>query len=613
MWGAVLAAGSATAVTVTRWRRAAGRLGVVALVLSAVALGALAWALLTGDFALAYVADTTTRQGGWPYRLAALWGGDAGSLLLWGGVILAVGVAASRRDSAARVVATAAGGAVVLVAAVADDPFRRLAIPAIDGGGLNPILQYPAMLYHPLLLYAGHAGMVAPFALALAALAQRRLDRAWLARTRKWMTGAWLVLGIGLVAGAHWAYVELGWGGFWGWDPVENSGLLPWLAATAFLHAAWRAARRPADGAIPVGVAVLAAIPFCVSVLGAAISRSGAAQSVHAFAHGVSVGRGLTVVLVVLVVTVAVLAARAHKGHGAVSVDTANMAVLGGVALLLATGVVVGIGTVFPVVAHAATGNTIAVTSRYYASVVTPLAVIGVLLMGVTPATGPNRWRLAGATMAAIVGATVVLGPGRVAPYALGASAVVALAVTASQLARTRHLRRLGALGVHAGMALLLVGVAGSLLGRQATQVVAVGGSMTVDGYTLQYRRVLVDQGQGWQRARTALLVDHDGRPIGTLTPGLRNFADQPAALSDIALHSIPAGDLIVALRAIDPGTNAAQLEVTVRPLVELVWWGGLLAGAGGLLVLLAGRTGRRCSPPAAVATSSGQPRVQLV
>jgi cytochrome c-type biogenesis protein CcmF len=610
--------------------------------LASAAIGALAWSLLTGNFALAYVADTTTRQGSWPYRLAGLWGGNGGSLLLWGWIILLAGTWATRGRPAARLAATAAGGSVLLIAAVAANPFQRLAIPAIDGGGLNPILQYPAMLYHPLLLYTGHAGLVAPFALAVAGLATGRLDRIWLAATRRWMLAAWLLLGVGLVAGAHWSYVELGWGGFWGWDPVENSGLLPWLAATAFLHAA-RKSTVDGDRHVPPGMAALAAVPFCFSLLGAAVSRSGAAQSVHAFAQATAVGRGLVAVLVIAVAAVVLTGARAQRRQPpagrAAATGSQSLALAGGVVLLLAVAAAVAVGTAFPVLARAAAGQSIDVTARYYAMVVTPLAVVGLILMGVAPSlrlrpatrdasgaapagagaaplsapapasTGPGpaeghlgpprprpawpqrirrprrpRWIFA--AVGAVVAVVVLGAPRESASAALAPAAAFAGVLGAAELLATRSVRRVGALMAHVGIALLLLGVAGSLLGRQSTQVLRPGGSLDLGGYTVHYRNVVLDQGNGWQRARTVLDVDKGGRPVAVLSPGLRVFSGQAAALSDVAIHATPSEDLIVAVRAIDPATEAAALDVTVRPLVVLVWWGGLLAAAGGAVVL---------------------------
>jgi cytochrome c-type biogenesis protein CcmF len=598
------------------------------LLLATAALGALVWSLLTGNFALAYVADTTTRQGNWYYRLAGLWGGNGGSLLLWGWIILMAGAWTWRRRAAAGLVVTGVGGAVLLIAATAANPFQKLQIPAIDGGGLNPILQYPAMLYHPLVLYAGHAGLAAPFALAVVGLMTGRRDRAWWSAIRRATMVAWLLLGIGLIAGARWSYVELGWGGFWGWDPVENSGLLPWLAATAFLHAA-RRSTIDRERQAPVGVVVLAAIPFCFSLLGAALSRSGAAQSVHAFADARAVGWGLLmlflVALAVLVVAVARATRVAPSRPALVRRRLESVALGAGVVVLLATAAVVAFGTLYPVFDRLVSGQTITVTARYYATVVTPLVVIGAALMGVAPslgsllgarrpladsgstpdggqvagggpvarsgrwarlrtviAAGRSRWLLA-AVAAAI--AAALMAPNW-ASACLGSAAAAAAVLTVAELVSTRRLRRAGTLVAHLGAALLLFGIGASLLGHEDTQVVALGSVVHVDGFSLRYQTITLDRGSNWQRARTVLVVTRRGTTVAVLRPGLQVFTDQTAALSQVAIHSTPGEDLIVAVQSIDPATSAADLVVTVRPLVSLVWWGGLLVAIGGGLVL---------------------------
>jgi len=607
LWGAIgsAAIGCAAGLRDRRRRRApavavARGAALATACLAAISVAALVWSLLTGDFALAYVADTTSRQGGWPYRLAGLWGGNGGSLLLWAALVLAIGVFATWRRPGARLAVVAIGGALLAVDAAAANPFARLAIPAIDGGGLTPILQYPAMLYHPLLLYTGHAALVVPFVLAAAGLAMRRLDEAWLAATRRWMLVAWLLLGVALIAGAHWAYVELGWGGFWGWDPVENSGLLPWIAATAFLHRARGTAGVPGDRA-PVGLAALAALPFTLSLVGTTLSRSGAAQSVHAFAQATAVGRGLLGVVVAAIAAIAFLVVR-QPGPDSPAwprLGAEELALGGAVIVLLGLVLVVLVGTVFPVVAQVFGGQTIAVTTRYYARVTTPLAVIALVLMGIGPAVGsfgarrPRRWIAAGAL--GLVGVALLWrGASGPAPAVLGGAAIFAGFLAMAELVGARRLRRAGALMAHAGMALFLFGTAGSLLGRRVTQVVRPGEAVTASGFTLRVRNLVADEGPRWQRVRVVVDVSRNGQPEVTLYPALRIFDGQSAALSDVALDSTVARDLLVTVSAIDPATGAAHLEVTVRPLMTLVWWGGLLAATGGALVLVSALTRRR-------------------
>ncbi|MEN8238246.1 MAG: cytochrome c biogenesis protein CcsA, partial [Actinomycetota bacterium] len=249
VWGAV---GLGIAVFAVAWIRTshakawASRGLAAAAALTLIAVCALGWALVSGDFSLTYVAETTSRATPWPYRLSAIWGGMAGSLLFWSALLSvsgAVGVRSARRVVPHLVPATAATVAVTVVAflvlgELVVSPFSKLAIPAIDGGGLVPILQHPAMVYHPPILYIGLTTLIAPFSLTVAAVITGRTDAAWLALVRRWLLVSWTALALGMVLGANWAYVELGWGGFWAWDSVENTALMPWLAATAFLHSA---------------------------------------------------------------------------------------------------------------------------------------------------------------------------------------------------------------------------------------------------------------------------------------------------------------------------------------------------------------------------------------
>ena len=288
------------------------------------ATGLLVRALVVGDHSLVYVADFSRRDAGWPYRAAALWGGMAGSLLWLAALVGLAGVAAAWRagDRAVRDgVAAVTGGVVAVLVALGlafADPFATLDVPAVDGAGLTPILEHAAMLYHPPLLYLGLATLVGPFALTVAALIDRRLDDAWLATVRRWSLLPWTLLAVGMVAGAHWAYVELGWGGYWAWDPVENTALLPWLAVTLLLHGA-RGVRTDRPPVGRVALAGLACLPFVLALVGSLLTRSGATSSVHAFAESRAIGRALAVVVAAVVVAVAALLRRAAGASAPVS------------------------------------------------------------------------------------------------------------------------------------------------------------------------------------------------------------------------------------------------------------------------------------------------------
>ncbi|MDQ3944712.1 MAG: cytochrome c biogenesis protein CcsA, partial [Actinomycetota bacterium] len=297
------------------WVESGGRALAGAAVGSVAALGAVAWALLAGEFDLEYVARATSRSMTWPYRLGSLWGGMEGSLLLWCALLntaAVIAVSHVRRSApalwaGAQAVLAAVTGAALLLPLLVADPFARLAVPALDGGGLTPILEHPAMLYHPPILYLGQTMLALPFALTVAALATGRLDAAWLAATRRFALMAWVALSAGMAAGAHWAYQEVGWGGLWAWDPVENGSLLPWLATTAFLHSALVVERRRRVGGWTAGLPLSA---FVLGLLGVYLTRSGATGSVHAFAEARAVGVAVLAGVVVAALTGAALLAR---------------------------------------------------------------------------------------------------------------------------------------------------------------------------------------------------------------------------------------------------------------------------------------------------------------
>ena len=430
-----LVAACATAVASCTGAVDWGRRGLaVVFGLVTVGVGALAWALVGQDYSLVYVADHASRDTTWPYRLAGLWGGMAGSLLLWTWMLAGWALLASR--SARRRLPDLAGGTQAVLAAEAavflgllvtvSRPFATLAIPAVDGGGLTPILRHPAMLYHPPLLYSGYVGLAVPAAMAVAALVSRTAGD-WLVVARRYMVASLVLLAVGMTAGAHWAYVELGWGGYWAWDPVENGALLPWLAGVAFLHSAllvrhrdddvprragsaWRSPRAAEHVSATHGLAFLA---FGLSLLGAFLTRSGTTASVHAFAEARAVGRVLLAALVVTAVALVALSVRRRGPRPAPPIHAATRA--GAVrvnnALLLAVVVVVGFGLLFPVLS----GDDLVVTGRYFAVVTAPL-VLGVLAaIGVGPRLGwqqrpwpevranlrPAPWGAAGALLAA--------------------------------------------------------------------------------------------------------------------------------------------------------------------------------------------------------------------
>ena len=368
-WGAVAALGLAAALALRSRPASAALAHRVGAGLAAFAVGCLGWALATGDFTLAYVAATTDRASSWPYRLAGLWGAMAGSLLLFAAMVAGWGV---RRRLAPVERAALAGlaGAVLAVDAVLASPWDRLARPALDGEGLTPILEHPAMLVHPPLLYAGLTGLAVPFACTVGAA---RLDRDWSSRVRRQLLLCVAAIAAGMAIGAHWAYAEVGWGGFWAWDPVENTALLPWLAALAGVHLLRAGRARPA--------AVAACGGLVLAVLGTVLTRSGATPSVHAFAEDAAIGWALTSVVVAAVAVAVVRPRRLPPEAAARSRPFGTDVAAASMSFVL---LVVLLGTLRPLVGDAA----VAVDGSYYARIVGPVAVAAAIALVVT-----GSWR----------------------------------------------------------------------------------------------------------------------------------------------------------------------------------------------------------------------------
>jgi cytochrome c-type biogenesis protein CcmF len=633
LWIALLAGcGAAVAPLVGRPGRARPLLALSAGA-AALATAVLGRALVVSDWSLVYVADFSRRGTSAPYRLAGLWGGMAGSLLALStlvavaGLVFAGRAGAPPRDEGRRVGGIVAGvtGAVVasllaLVLALAD-PFATLAVPAIDGSGLTPILEHPAMLYHPPLLYLGLASLVGPFALTVAALVDRRLDDRWLATARRWALLPWTLLAVGMVAGAHWAYVELGWGGYWAWDPVENTALLPWLAVTVFLHAA-RGLRTDRPPVSRVAVAGLACLPFVLALLGSLLTRSGATSSVHAFAESRAIGRALAVTVAVATVAVTTLLVRAARGPGparaggstasatSTGPGTAGRAdgpvtvarltgahlAVGGAALA-----VVLAGTLWPLATDLRGGDGIAIEGTYFARFTGPLATAALALACLVPvavAGARDRARpVAAAAAGGALGALALLAavaPTLPAPAVLlGAAAGACLA--AGGAGAVRAARRGDALGghlAHAAFGLLALGIAGTATGGTVLVPMAPGDVTEVLGHEITYAGVAVEDGPVAGSSAVVADVTADGQ---RLRPALDAYPDRALVLPETSLRSTPTVDVQVALRtATDAG--AAQIEVGVHPLQVWVWWGGLALVAAGTWALVESSRPRRSS-----------------
>ncbi|MEU5942997.1 cytochrome c-type biogenesis CcmF C-terminal domain-containing protein [Micromonospora sp. NPDC047548] len=587
------------------------RLATTGCLLSAVAAcAALETALLRHDFGVRFVAENGGRQVPVFYTVTSLWSALDGSLLLWllvlGGyaALLARRAYPVRLHAYAMVVVSAVTAFFFVLSHIAANPFRAVHPAPLDGPGPNPLLQqHPAMGVHPPLLYAGYLGLVVPFALALAAPLAGRDGRDWLRLARPWTLAAWSALTAGIGLGAWWSYAVLGWGGYWAWDPVENASLLPWLTATAFLHTTLgRPARRAGWNR------ALAGASFLLVLLGTFLTRSGAVASVHAFTDS-PLGPMLLGLVLLAVLASAVLAGRGPRrptpGRPDPLLSRGTAVLINGV-LLVTIAAAVLIGTVFPLLAEPLTGSRASVGPGYYQRTAVPLAIVLLLLMGVTPALrvrdraeALRRLALPGAAALATVAVVGLLSrPGRPALTAFGAAAFV-LAGAAGQLAgrragAARSVRWAGVLA-HAGLALVAVGVAGSSAYSQSGErSLRIGETMRTGDVSVRLLSVERSTGGGDMSVRARLrLVGADGRQR-TVAPALRYHPARDTAVTVPVIDTGLRRDTYVTLLAVAADGGSATLRLAVNPLVSLLWCGGALTTGGGLLALAGGAARRR-------------------
>jgi cytochrome c-type biogenesis protein CcmF len=612
---AIWAAFGVSATSLLAPGRLRRRLLWVSVVLTSLAASILAWALLTGDFTLGYVVETTSRATPWPYRLSALWGGMEGSLLFYTMLALTVGVVGVRgRGRVEHAVVAIIGLGLLLLIALASNPFQRLDIPAVDGEGLLAILQHPAMVYHPPILYLGLTTLIVPFALGVGAVKAGETDRLWSTGMRSRLILPWSLLTIGMVAGANWAYVELGWGGFWAWDPVENTALMPWLAVTAYLHTS-RVTER--DGRLRRWTVFFALFPFALSVLGVYLTRSGVTGSIHAFAEDPVIGRILLGVAVLAAGSVAVLTYRAPAGSGwgRFTAERGTWLAVSGAMIALAT-VFVMVGSAYPAYLQVFWDRTLVVDARFFVTTVLPVALVVAILIGFALRTTWGRphlgrldigWFVVGALVAGGLAPALADRP-PIAAVLLAAVAAGALVLLVRDLPSRRGGRLWPAGLAHLGIAMVLLGAAGSAMGTDFTGSMAPGEVVMVGSHRVELVSIGIGEGDRYLYAEGVFLVD--GHP---LRPQIRGYENQPLPVAEPALHSTPVSDVIVAVSLLSPEADSLEVSVFVRPMVWWVWAGALVVAlAGG--VALARRRGageaprpeaRAVPPPAGTTTAT--------
>ncbi len=586
------------------------------LIAVATSFAALVWSNVVSDFSVRNVAAYSQSQAPLFYRITGTWGNHDGSILLWCLVLAICGAAVAAFGGSlpsalrARVIgvlgAVAAG--FLLFALTASNPFARIWPPPMQGQGMNALLQDPALAIHPPILYLGYVGFSVPFAFAVAALLEGRVDAAWGRWVRPWALTSWCFLTCGIALGSWWAYYDLGWGGFWFWDPVENSSLLPWLTGTALLHSAIVVEKRDA---LKTWTVLLAIATFALSLCGTFLTRSGILNSVHAFANDPE--RGLFILALLGLVVLPSLMLFAFRApvlapSGFFAVLSREGALVLNNILLCSIAAVVLTGTLYPPFANLIGGIQLSVGAPFFDATVLPLAAPLILAMPLGPMLSWKRTTLGPALLrlwwvalaAAAVGIVAALGWHGLAALGFAGSAWLVLGAAADLGGRVRLFRiplgesfsrlaglplsAIGAAIAHAGLGVTIAGIAGMTLASQRVVFMHPGQSIAFAGdrWTLQS---LVDRpGPDYIEREATLQVSRDGRTIAVLHPADRAFPVQQTSVTDTAIRTDLVVDLYTALGNVHGG--GAEVRLRYDPLAPWIWLGALVMATGGGLSL---------------------------
>jgi cytochrome c-type biogenesis protein CcmF len=629
----------------------ARRAGISSFVALTCAAFALVWASFTNDYSVSYILHHTNRDLNTAYKFSALWSGQEGSLLLWAWLLSAYGfVLRLRHRVDVRLVAFAstilAGIQVffLLLLNFAAPPFAIQPGPvAADGFGLNPLLQYPEMVMHPPLLYLGYVGFSVPFAFALGALMMRYPGEKWIHITRRWTMVTWLFLTCGIFMGAHWAYSVLGWGGYWGWDPVENASLMPWLTGTAFLHSVMMQEKR---GMMKSWNVWLIFSTFMLTILGTLLTRSGIVSSVHAFAQS-SIGDWFYgfIVIVFAICLFTFFKQRDHlKSENKLeSLVSRESSFLFNNLILLAACFTVLWGTLFPVLSEYVQGTKVTMGAPFYNRVNLPIGLFLLFLTGIGPllawrstslrsirrnfilpsiamgvalvvliAVGIRPWAAGDdwqATLFSLVTFTLAAGviTAISAEFLRGASVVRTQTgknlVASTILLTRRNTRRYGGYVVHFGIVVMFIGIAGGAFNQNHEQEMGFGDTAQLGPYRLVCKSYTQDSNANYDTEYALLDVYRGSKKITQLAPEKRFYHASQTSSTMVALHSTLASDLYVIYEGKNPDTDRPIIKIFVNPLMNWIWIGVAIVVFGTFLALVPNltRTPARVAEPSLV------------
>jgi cytochrome c-type biogenesis protein CcmF len=611
-------------ISAERLADTARRAGIAGFWAVTAAAFALVYAVFTNDFSITYILEHSNRALPVPYKFAALWSGQEGSLLLWAWLLGTYGFVLRLRHKTdvklyayAGTILAAIQVFFLLVLNFAAPPFSLLrgAVPP-DGNGLNPLLQYPEMVIHPPMLYLGYVGFSVPFAFALGALMMRYPGEKWIRVTRVWTMATWLFLTCGIFLGMHWAYAVLGWGGYWGWDPVENASFMPWLTGTAFLHSVMMQERK---GMMKSWNVWLIFSTFLLTLLGTTLTRGGLVSSVHAFAQSPIGNWFIAFMVIVLAICIFVyILQRSHlkTEHHMESLVSRESSFLFNNLVLLTACFVILWGTLFPIISEYVQGSKVTVGAPFYNRVAVPIGLFLLFLTGVGPllpwratsfksirrnfiapctalwatvivclAAGVRPWRngeFSGgdfyALVAFAVGAAVLTAV--VSEFLRGAAVIARQTrrnlISATWVLTRRNTRRYGGYIVHIGVVVVVIGLAGSAFNRNVERELGFHDEMSVGPYTLRQVGATQDSNLNYDSNYTILDVYKDGKKEFQITPERRIYhlatGDQPQTM--VTIHSTPEWDLYVVYEGMNPDTGQPIVKAFLNPLVGWIWFG---------------------------------------
>ena len=631
----LLATGAKTAISPERLADTARRAGIAGFIAVCSAVFALVWSVFANDFSIAYITEHSNRALPGAYKFSAMWSGQEGSLLLWAWLLATYGfVLRLTHKTDVRLYAYA--GTILAAVQVfflailnfAAPPFAlmRGAVPD-DGNGLNPLLQYPEMVIHPPMLYLGYVGFCVPFCFALGALMMRYAGEKWIRITRVWTMVTWMFLTCGIFLGMHWAYAVLGWGGYWGWDPVENASFMPWLTGTAFLHSVMMQEKK---GMMKSWNVWLIFTTFLLTMLGTLLTRAGLVSSVHAFAQS-SIGTWfvtfMIITLAVCIFTYVLNHSHLKSEHRLESLVCRESSFLFNNLVLLVACFVILWGTLFPILSEYVVGNKVTVGAPWYNTVAIPIGLFLLFLTGVGPmlpwratsirsirrnfvvpvlvlwltvivclAVGVSPWKdgafsagnfyalvafaLSAAVMAAILGE--FFGGARVISHQTGRNLL-----SATYLLTRRNTRRYGGYLIHIGVVVIVVGLAGAAFNRNQEQEMALHDKLAIGPYTLECVGFTQDANANYDSEYAMLDVWKGGKRVFQMTPEKRVYLASGQPQTMVAIHSVPEWDLYVVYEGTNPATNQPNIKAFLNPLVSWIWAGVAIIVFGTVIALV--------------------------